>query len=63
MTNRRLLTLIRSSMERSLEESKPQEAAQGLGALVLVQKDVIQELEKEVARLKLEKRYKRSQAA
>ena len=63
MTNRRMLAVIRSSMERSILDKKPQDAAQGMFALVLVQKDLIKELEKELTSMKLNQRYGKGKAA
>jgi hypothetical protein len=63
MTNRRMMTLIRCSMERAINVNKMREAAQSLGALVLVQKDLILELERENAHLRLQARYQRTKIA
>ena len=63
MTNQRLLTLIRCAMDRAVTADKKQDAAQKIGAMLLVQKDVIADLEKENAKLKLEARYGKRRAS
>ena len=63
MDNKRMMAQIRSTMERLLKAKKMHEASQSMQALVLVQKDVIADLERELANLKLAHKYPRKNVA
>ena len=63
MRTKRMLTIVGSMRNRLLTANNQAEAVQVSQALVLLQKDLIEELERELTALRLQKRYKKAGAA